>query len=176
MPRTAGYSLVELLLCLALATTLVALAVPGLAELRRDSRMTAAVNGFVHGMYAARMAALTRGQEAALCRSDDGRRCAYTGGWQAGYIAFVNRDRDSPPQLDPGEAVLTRGAGTPGILVQANRAAFVFRPFGKRSVNGTLTFCDDRGPARARSIIVSYTGRPRAAAAATATATITCPR
>lgn len=176
MPRPAGYTLVECLLCLALVAVLAALSAPAISALRLESRMTAAVNDFIHGMHLARVAALTGGQEVALCRSTDGRRCSNTGTWQDGFIVFINRDRDSPPQVDAGETLLTASGGAAGILIQANRSAFVFRPFGKRSVNGTLTFCDQRGPARARSVIVSYTGRPRAAAAVTSSGTFTCPR
>lgn len=176
MPRSAGYTLVEYLLCLALVALLAALSAPGISALRLDSRMTATVNDFIHGMHAARVAAQTRGQEVALCRSADGRRCSATASWQDGFVVFVNRDRDSPPQVDAGEPLLVTGGRTPDILIQANRSAFIFRPFGKRSVNGTLTFCDHRGPARARSVIVSYTGRPRAAAASTSSGPFTCPR
>ena len=45
--------------------------------------------------------------------------------------------------------------------ITANRASFQFRPFFWRSTNGTVTFCDERGVAAARAVIVSYTGRPR---------------
>lgn len=176
MPRPAGYTLVECLICLALAALLATLAAPAISALRFDSRMTSAVNDFIHGMHAARVAAHSRGQDVALCRSVDGQRCSYAAAWQDGYLVFINRDRDSPPQVDPGEPVLVTGGGTPDVLIQANRAVFVFRAFGRRAVNGTLTFCDQRGPARARSIIVSYTGRPRAVAAATSSGPFTCPR
>jgi type IV fimbrial biogenesis protein FimT len=176
MPRPAGYTLVECLICLALAALLATLAAPAISALRLDGRMTSAVNDFIHGLHAARVAAQTRGQEVALCRSVDGRRCSYATAWQEGYIVFINRDRDSPPQVDPGESLLVTGPATPDILIQANRSVFVFRPFGRRSVNGTLTFCDQRGPAQARSVIVSYTGRPRAVAAATSSGPFTCPR
>lgn len=175
MLRNCGYTLVECLLCLALAGLLAALAVPAFTRLQLENRMAATVNDYLHGMHVGRVTALARGREVALCRSSDGRRCTYGAAWQAGFIVFENRDQDSPPQVDPGEVLLTSGAGNPGLVIQSNRTAFVFRPYGKRSVNGTLTFCDDRGAARARALIVSYTGRPRATAAASSSIAVKCP-
>lgn len=91
-----------------------------------------------------------------------------------GFLVFVNRDQDSPPRVDPGEAVLQVEGPLAKGTVTANRQAFVFRPWG-RSVNGTLTFCDARAKAGAKAVVVSYTGRPRAAAAAQATGALPCP-
>ena len=45
--------------------------------------------------------------------------------------------------------------------ITANRRLFEFRPFGRRSTNGTVTFCDRRGAEQARAVVVSFTGRPR---------------
>ena len=49
-------------------------------------------------------------------------------------------------------------------LIRSNRSYFEFRPFLRRSTNGTISFCDARGPSSARRVIVSFTGRPRVAA------------
>jgi len=44
--------------------------------------------------------------------------------------------------------------------VTSNRPYYEFRP-RRRSTNGTTVFCDRRGSAAAKAVIVSYTGRPR---------------
>jgi hypothetical protein len=46
-----------------------------------------------------------------------------------------------------------------GTIV-SNRPFYELRPAG-RSTNGTVVFCDRRGAAAARAVIVSFTGRPR---------------
>lgn len=166
MQNQAGFSLLELLLVSLLAGVLATLAVPTFSKLQLDADMVAQVNRYVHGIHLARQEAEKYGTDVVLCRSTDGRTCRHAQPWQSGFIVFVNRDRDDPPQVDAGETLLQAGPGYPGGVITANRNAFVFRPFGKRSVNGTLSFCDRRGPDAARSVIVSYTGRPRAAAAA----------
>lgn len=175
MQNQAGFSVLELLLVSLVAGVLAALGAPAFRNLLLDARMVAQVNGLVHGIHLARQEAEKRGTDVALCRSTDGRNCHHTQPWQSGFIVFVNRDRDDPPQVDAGETVLQSTPAWPGGVITANRSAFVFRPYGKRSVNGTLNLCDDRGPDAARSVIISYTGRPRATSADTSSNQLRCP-
>jgi hypothetical protein len=43
-------------------------------------------------------------------------------------------------------------------------------------VNGTVTFCDTRGPAAARAVIISYTGRPRVSDRGPGRRPLVCPQ
>jgi type IV fimbrial biogenesis protein FimT len=174
MQRSAGFTLLEMLVTLAVVALLLAVAVPAFDSLVMDARLTAAVNRVVHGMHVARHESLKWGADVVLCRSPSGDQCIHTGGWHTGLIVFVNRDRDDPPRVDAGEPILQSESAFPLTAVLANRRAFVFRPWS-RSVNGTLTFCDRRGTARARAVVVSYTGRPRATSAASANGGLSCP-
>jgi type IV fimbrial biogenesis protein FimT len=175
MQNQAGFSIPELLLVGLVAGILATVGVPAFRNLLLDARMVAQVNGLVHGIHLARQEAEKHGTEVALCRSTDGQNCHHTQPWQSGFIIFVNRDHDDPPQVDADETVLQSAPAWPGGVITANRSAFVFRPYGKRSVNGTLNLCDQRGPDAARSVIVSYTGRPRATAADVSSNQLRCP-
>ncbi len=168
-----GFTLVEMLLSLAVGAVLLALAAPLYTGLVHDARMTSAVNAFVHGIHVARHQSQALGADLVLCRSSSGEQCTPGTPWRDGYLVFVNRDRDSPPRVDSGEPILQRSGPFDGAIL-ANREVFVFRPYGLRSVNGTITLCDRRGQGAARAVIVSYTGRPRAVRAADSEGAIRC--
>jgi len=162
--HAAGLTLIELLVTLSISAVVAAIGAPALQDVLLDQRMTAHINGFVHGIYLAKQSAHVRLTETVLCKSRNGWDCDAGADWEDGWLLFANRDRDYPAAADPAEPVLASGAPFRAGTIRANRRGFVFRPFETRSTNGTLVFCDRRGPARARAVIISYTGRPRIAA------------
>lgn len=121
------------------------------------------INKLVHAFYEARSQALISGSEVVLCPSSTGQSCEAGGGWEQGWMVFHNSDEDHPPQPDADESILNIAGPTPGLRISANRSAFVMRPFGLRSTNGTLTLCSRNRATRPRALIVSYTGKPRTA-------------
>jgi type IV fimbrial biogenesis protein FimT len=160
--RAGGFTLPEFLACLVILGLLATLATPSFMQLRQDAERTAIVNGFLHTVYLARSEAIKRSGVVSLCKSLDGERCANRApDWNHGWILFANGDRDDLPERDVGEELIARGAGWANGTVTSNRLAFTFRPVAQTSVNGTFVFCDRRGPAAARAIIISHTGRPR---------------
>jgi type IV fimbrial biogenesis protein FimT len=160
--RTRGFTALELLIVMGLASLLLLIAVPSLRTFSLDGRRTVDINGFVVAVQLARSEAAKRGQPVVLCQSEDGRNCGDNGlRYGAGWMVFVNEDDVRPPQRNPAEIVLYRYLPQTRGSITANRRLFEFRPFGWRSTNGTVTFCDERGAAAARAVIISYTGRPR---------------
>ncbi len=154
----------ELLTTLAIVAVLATLAAPSFRTLQLDGRRTAVVNGFLHALFLARSEAIKRARIVSVCRSADGQRCDYRAAdWRAGWIVFVNHDRDDPPERDAAEELIISAGGWPGGSITSNRRAYSFRPAAQGVVNGTIVFCDARGSAHARAIIISHTGRPRVA-------------
>jgi type IV fimbrial biogenesis protein FimT len=155
MRKHTGITLIELLAAMALVAILAALAVPALDGLVLNARRSAAMEGLVRAAWFARTEALRRGRPVLLCASAGGDSCvAGPGAWDQGWIVA--------PADAPAE-VLRRGAGAghPRALLLANRAACSFEPHDRRSTNGTLAWCDARGPEAARAVVISPTGRPR---------------
>lgn len=147
---------------LAIVGTLFGLAAPPLEEFLLNARRTSDINAFVLAVQLARSEAAKRGRPVVLCKSVDRRRCG--GGeirFDAGWMVFVNDDDSRPLHRSAAEPLLYAHVPETGRSITANREAFEFRPYLRRSVNGTVTFCDRRGAAAARAVVVSYTGRPR---------------
>ena len=159
-----GYTLLELLIALVLTGILLSLGVPGLAWLALDARRTADVNAFVTAIQLARSESAKRSRPVVLCKTVDTEHC---GGaqiqYESGWMVFVDEDDDEPPRRDPDETLLLHYLPVNEGSIRSNRAHYVFRPYFKRSTNGTVVFCDRRGADAARAVIVSYTGRPRVA-------------
>lgn len=162
MDRQRGHTLTELVFAAAIVAGLIGWAAPGFDGLRRNAERTREVNQFVHAVHFARLEAVKRNGVVSLCPSLDGEFCAPGGTpWHRGWIVFVNSDADSPAVRDPGEPLLrTVEPWTAGTLL-ANRGTLSFRPFGQSGVTATFTFCDARGSAAARAVIISQSGRPR---------------
>lgn len=160
--RALGVSLWELVCTLGLGAVISSLAVPAFRSFLLDARRTADINAFVGAVQFARSEAAKRGEPVVLCKTADGLACAGTEiRYDAGWMIFANTDRIRPPHRSPAEDLLVHYEPETRGTISANRRLFEFRPFGWRSTNGTVTFCDADG--RPRAVIVSYTGRPRVA-------------
>jgi type IV fimbrial biogenesis protein FimT len=159
--RAGGFTLWELICTLVVAGVALGLTVPAFTELVLDSRRTADINAFVLAVQLARSEAAKRGRSVIVCATGDRSQCEGEGArFEFGWMVFVNLDDQYPPRRSPAEPLLY--AHTPELsgTIRSNRAYYEFR-VGRRSINGTVVFCDRRGVAGARAVIVSYTGRPR---------------
>ena len=107
MDRRHGFTLPELVFTLAIIAGLLGFGVPTFRELQRNAARTREVNQFIQAVYLARSEAIKRNGVVSLCPSADGQRCAPAGTpWHAGWIVFVNLDRDSPAVRDDDEELL----------------------------------------------------------------------
>ncbi|MCP3999339.1 MAG: prepilin-type N-terminal cleavage/methylation domain-containing protein [Gammaproteobacteria bacterium] len=170
----AGMTLIELLIGLAVTSILITSSVSGLSTLLAETRMNSHVNSLVHSFHSARQISRVKGTEIAVCKSTNGKQCTANSSWHDGWLIFANLDQDNPPQKDPGETLLEVHESVRPLNISSNRHAFIMRPFGKRSTNGTLVYCDQRGSQSAKAIIVSYTGKPRTSSKDSRGQTLTC--
>lgn len=166
---TAGFSLYELTVTLAVVGVLLGTGVPLMRAATQSARLTTAVNGLVTALHLARSTAITRAVPVSLCPSTDGQFCDPRDGpllrWQGGWLVFVNADAKG--ERDPSDELLRMfdgGGGDLAILASARRPRVTYRATGLApATNLTFSFCDTRGPDAARTVIVSNSGRPRVA-------------
>jgi type IV fimbrial biogenesis protein FimT len=173
-PRPSGFTLPEILCTLAVLAVVTGWALPSFRHLILDAARTREVNGFLQAVHLARSEAIKRNGVVSLCPSPDGSQCATSTAWQAGWIVFVNADRDSPAVRDAGEELLRAYPAWQGGRIRSNRATLSFRPYGQSGVTATVTFCDQRGSPAARAVIISQTGRPRVTDQSSAGGPLSC--
>lgn len=160
--HSRGITLLETLVACMVIAILSALAVPAFHEFRLNARRTTHVNAMLRALHQARSNAILRAVPVSVCKSSTGWQCTpEAASWSAGYITFANTDRDSPPQVDRGEQTLHVEPRVEQLSITANRNALTYWPVSIAGTTASIVFCDERGTAAARAIIVSYTGRPR---------------
>ena len=161
--KDRGFTLYEILITLLLVVLLAGLGLPELGKLVARNRISTEVNALFHAIHLARKESIMRRQVVSICPSNDGARCAPGRDWSRGWIMFNNRDRDEPPQIDPGDPVLQVHEIGDDLRITANRRGFTLRATQKRATNGTLVVCDAASRVAPKALVVSYTGRPRVA-------------
>lgn len=170
-----GFTLIELMITIALAGIILTLAVPSFQDTIRNNRLVSQANEFVGALHLARSEAIKRGNQVTICKSDNASSCGGSGvNWENGWIIFSDLDGDGVADIGTGTCALgedcivriaaTLGGGNTlrGNNNIANRVTFNPRGFSS-GFNGTFTLCDDRGAEQARGIILSNTGRVRRA-------------
>lgn len=170
----AGYTLLELLLTVAVVAAALSIAVPSFDAFVARSRQSAEIDALFHAIHLARKESIMRRRVVSLCPSPDGDRCEPGPDWSAGWLMFENRDRDEPPAVDADEPVLQVHAVHPGVRLTANRQGFTLRATVLRATNGTLVACDAAGRVAPKALVVSWTGRPRVALETTRGEPYTC--
>ena len=156
-----GFTLIEVLVAIAIASILAAIAIPSFATIQQNTARRTALNNYWHSIFLARSESIKRNAVIAICKSADGERCDNAASdWSNGWIVFDNMDHDEPAQRDTGEPVIERFSALPAVRITSNRQTFSFRPTTQGAVNGTIVFCDAAGRG-SQAIIISHTGRPR---------------
>ena len=164
--QSHGYSLYELLITTSLISALLMLGIPSFASMMARQRQQVEINALFHAIHLARKESIMRRKVVSICPSNGGNACSPGRDWSGGWLMFENSDRDSPPQIDAGEAILQRHTVAADVVIQANRRGFTLRSTVLRATNGTFVVCDRRNRIAAKGLVVSFTGRPRVALAA----------
>jgi len=162
--RITGFTVLELVYVVVIAGIVLGLGVPTLRDVTLEARRATAAGSLVAALRFARNEAQLRARPILWCLSLDRRQCAAGAG--DGWIVFDAAEGSEPAAPDATAMPLRVGALPQDFLLTTNRAVFEFRPFPRRSTNGTIDICDPRGTARSIAVIVSYSGRPRLADAA----------
>lgn len=176
-----GFSLVELMITVAIMAIFMALAVPSFDRITLRSKLRANTNAFAQSIVQARSEAIKRNAPVTMCVSADGVSCI-AGGWEQGWIVFA--DTDNSNAIDGAEVLLLRqDAANAANLVPGDPRYFLMTEAGGISeLNfpaagvgvqpATLTICRSN-PAGAEERVVSVTASARTTV--TKTTNAACP-
>lgn len=169
MRNGRGFTIIELMIVLAVAAVLIATGIPAMQDWMLNSKRTAALNDFLGGMLAARSAAVTRNARIAACPSKDPTAaqpvCSGEKDWATGWIVFEDPDLDHDHADD--EEVVAVGAALANKTLIGNVEYYSYKSNGRlendgdpEADDGWYLLCDTRGDAGARFIIIPLSGRP----------------
>ena len=170
-----GFTLIEMLVAVAIAAILTSIAAPSVAQLAASLQLTAASNTLVSSLHLARNEAIKRNGRVVLCKTTDGIHCAATGGWEQGWIIFHDSNNNSLHE-DAEPIIQHQQALSASLRMTGNATVGSYISFvatgGTRLVGGgfqagTLTLCRaSTSAADARQVILNAAGRPRTQKAA----------
>ncbi len=164
--RQKGFTLIELMFAMGIGVLLIALTASSMQAFMLNNRQVSSINELIASIQYARSEAVTRNNRITICASVDGINCA-AATWEGGWLIFNDLDEDQV--VDGDENVLRTISQINGIQIRSGEFGnfFMYRPNGRVMTNdvnantGQFTFCDRRGPEKARVIIIDISGRPR---------------
>lgn len=125
--RNAGFSLVELMVTVAVIAILAAVATPSLVSVVNNNRLAAQSNEMVASLQIARSEAVRMNAQVSVCRSTNGTSCAAAGPWTRWIVIS-------------GTQVLRDSSVRAPVQITSGAATVTFRPDGlSRNATGGLT-------------------------------------
>ena len=170
--RPLGFTLIELMVTIAIAAVLMMIAVPSLSTYRRNAQLTSVTNTLVASINTARGEALKRGLSSMVVPTNNGAN------WTTGWVVFVDTDSSRNYDVTKDTLVFTEPAAESYIAISATGAAgaaapqIIFDSSGypkdAAGASGRFTFIVQRNDGAAaadasekRYIFVARTGRTR---------------
>jgi type IV fimbrial biogenesis protein FimT len=164
-----GFTLVELLVTIAVLAILVSLSAPSFTAMIRNNRLTAVSNEITGSLNFARSEAIKRAANVTVCKTVDASVvnpvCATSGEWSGGWMVFVDKGvagvfdgtdvRLQVAQPDSGSAHVT------GDVNFANYVVYNSRGAAANGAGGNLSICLE---GLKRDIAVNGAGRLKIAA------------
>jgi type IV fimbrial biogenesis protein FimT len=120
----SGFTLVELMITLAVGLILLATGIPGASTLIANNRMTATTNDLVTHLQYARSESIKRQMPVSVCSSGDGDICADSNEWGTGWIVFTDAS-GSAGNLDGSDQLLRSYQPTGTVIRISSDERFV---------------------------------------------------
>ena len=126
--RTKGFTLIELMVTVALAVILMTVAIPSFTTFMRNGELTSFTNTLLAAINAARGEAMKRGRYAMVVPNDGS-------SWDSGWTVFIDIDRSQ--SLTTGDiSILTSEAKPTYLTITGNNSASGSTPYVMYDASG----------------------------------------
>lgn len=149
----AGFSLIELMVVVAVVAILAVVAYPSLGAVINSNRLSANANELVASLQFARSEAIRRNAQVSVCGSADGATC---GGAWSHWLTVLESD----------DSILRVAAAKAPVQITANVSTITYRPTGLATA-AAITVCipGESPPENQRVVSVTVAGRVATAVA-----------
>lgn len=159
MKTHCGFTLIELMVAVAIVAILAVVAAPNMFDMLAANRVQAEQREFAGALSTARSEAAARGRTATLCRSADNTSCGGT--WNDGWIVFQDDNANGSREND--ETLIrvgNPGSATVAVFNDAGAAvnAIRFDRQGFSNTRLTVRLCGEQ-LRHARAVLLERTGR-----------------
>jgi len=196
MTKNHGFTLIELIVTLAVVSIVLLTGIPALNQMTGNNRLVSQINSIAGSLALARSEAIKTGLVVTICTSSTGADCTVTP-WQSGWIVFTDVDKDGLVDAGTDNIIRIQGALNGGTTLRltlstsANNYQFSSDGSSRGTTKGTFILCPtDSGNTaiengrKAKAININLIGRNSPAQGATETSkpvfdadgdAVTCP-
>ena len=162
MKKNSGFTLLELIMTVAMISIVVAIAIPSMTTFNQNDRLVTNINTMIGHLAYARSEAVKRSQQVSICVSNDTATCTGGNNWEDGWIIYI--DADASNTFDATEEILRaqQALGSNQTITPttfASQVTYDYRGFATST--GSFQLCDNRSGPYGKTISISNTGRVR---------------
>jgi len=168
----SGFTLVELVITLAVAGVLLGIGVPNMQNFIKNNRMVSMTNEILADLNYTRSEALKRSRNVHICKTKNPKAtnpvCNATNSdaWTTGWLIWADENGNNVLDSSPVNELLRVNLGASGSITIKTFTVdieneVIFTKLGLLSnLGGSFHLCDDRGSPKGRTVSITTTGRP----------------
>ncbi len=169
--KNTGFTLIEMMVTIAIVGTFASIAVPSFSQLIESNRISTATNELVANLLLTRSEALKRSNSVTLCASTNQATCSGTTDYSKGWIVFLDCDAngaitaaaidcDNDGTADDNETLIKVSDGFKSVYVSNQFSSIRYLFSGRVAVTSTFEVGKDSSDLR-KNVVLNRVGRVR---------------